>query len=293
MFSNPQQRSHESMHAVQLNTFIQPANLRAIYESTAPQLRSLPAGYPGEKHMGWTSLTVHEHGAAGGDANARLADELKSLGLDIRLARFLTLEPGGIIAEHRDAFLSGGVVRLHVPVVTHPDVEFYIDGHRCFWQPGELWYGDFFRPHRAINKSPITRIHLVMDVTTTETLLRLFPANAVPSSLKTSRTKDDAGAIGKFSFTFSLPRGFQVPGTPYERLDAPTAGAVRVVNGDLLIFINEQPLLRGVPVADNVVEVLGLGDHARLHYVFNEQCATSVTLSLGAAEIAIPLDLLG
>ena len=32
-----------------------------------------------------------------------------------------------------------GVVRLHVPIVTNPDAEFYVNGKRLFLGPGEAW----------------------------------------------------------------------------------------------------------------------------------------------------------
>ena len=58
--------------------------------------------------------------------------------LDMTMAR---LSPGGWVQEHRD--ISGGtamgVARFHVPVVTHPDVEFYINRSRVFMDEGEVW----------------------------------------------------------------------------------------------------------------------------------------------------------
>lgn len=91
--------------------------------------------------------------------------------------RVLTLDPGARIHEHYDpqSSLDRGVARLHVPIVTHPDVEFLLAGRRTRWREGELWYGDFTFPHRAHNKSPVARAHLVMDLVVNDRVRSLFP----------------------------------------------------------------------------------------------------------------------
>jgi Aspartyl/Asparaginyl beta-hydroxylase len=75
------------------------------------------------------------------------------------MVRLLTLPAGSEIGEHNDAGSNFrfGSLRLHVPVVTHPDVIMMIDGERMSWRPGELWWGDFSRRHWLRNNSPITR----------------------------------------------------------------------------------------------------------------------------------------
>lgn len=105
-----------------------------------------------------------------------LAEILASLPGPILGARLLYLEPGGVAPLHRDPIgFPVGVVRLHVPIVTHPDVEMWLGGERTRWAEGELWFGDFAFPHRLANPSSITRIHLVLDVCASDALLALFP----------------------------------------------------------------------------------------------------------------------
>ncbi len=84
---------------------------------------------------------------------------------DLLSVRLLRLASGSIIREHRDYRLSAsdGEVRLHVPVVTTPEVEFTIEGQRLFMPEGSCWYCDFSLPHSITNRSPIDRIHLVLD----------------------------------------------------------------------------------------------------------------------------------
>jgi len=91
--------------------------------------------------------------------------------------RLLALPPGGKIGEHCDGGIgfNSGIVRLHIPIITHPDVVFFLGGERMRWDAGELWFGDFSHPHSVENRSPVTRYHMVLDVGINEFLLGLFP----------------------------------------------------------------------------------------------------------------------
>ena len=70
-----------------------------------------------------------------------------------------------MVKEHCDYNLGfeDGEVRLHIPVLTNPAVEFVLDGKRITMNPGEVWYHNFNLPHRVANHGPTDRIHLVMD----------------------------------------------------------------------------------------------------------------------------------
>ncbi len=94
-------------------------------------------------------------------------------------ARLLSLEPGGKITAHRNPSLTLGapMLRLHVPIVTNPDVHVVFEGEPIFMGEGELWYGDFARPHWVENRGSTTRVHLVLDVFVNDYLLSLFPAD--------------------------------------------------------------------------------------------------------------------
>ena len=90
---------------------------------------------------------------------------LKRLHCPIGPVRLLRLSAGGRIREHRDAGLSfeQGQARLHVPIITGDDVEFYLDDELVTMTPGECWYLDFDRPHRVQNLGITDRVHLVID----------------------------------------------------------------------------------------------------------------------------------
>jgi quercetin dioxygenase-like cupin family protein len=83
----------------------------------------------------------------------------------IMSVRFLNLKAGAVIKEHRDAELAleQGEARLHFPVITNPEVEFYCEGERIFLNEGECWYLNANLPHRVSNNSTSDRIHLVVD----------------------------------------------------------------------------------------------------------------------------------
>ncbi len=90
--------------------------------------------------------------------------------------RFLRLAAGAKIKEHKDYFIGieDGIVRLHIPVITNPLIEFYLDGERVDMGEGELWYLDFGLKHRVENNSSRDRIHLVLDCKVNDWLLNFI-----------------------------------------------------------------------------------------------------------------------
>ena len=85
--------------------------------------------------------------------------------MDIYSARLMRLRVGAEIAEHRDAGVSheAGDVRLHVPIVTNPEVEFLVSRQAAAMKEGELWYINADLPHSVANRGNCDRIHLVID----------------------------------------------------------------------------------------------------------------------------------
>lgn len=99
------------------------------------------------------------------DACPYVREALTVFDCPIRSVRFLKLAPEGGIKEHRD--LSVGVafdeLRLHVPVMTNDDVDFFAGGERVAMRPGECWYVDVDQPHAVFNRGTTDRVHLVFD----------------------------------------------------------------------------------------------------------------------------------
>jgi mannose-6-phosphate isomerase-like protein (cupin superfamily) len=94
-----------------------------------------------------------------------IAAALTQLQCPLSAVRVLRLAPGSVIREHRDDDLrfEDGEARLHIPLITNPGVEFFVDGQRVIMEPGECWYLNLSLPHRVQNRGAQQRIHLVVD----------------------------------------------------------------------------------------------------------------------------------
>ncbi|HEY2769723.1 MAG TPA: aspartyl/asparaginyl beta-hydroxylase domain-containing protein [Solirubrobacteraceae bacterium] len=94
----------------------------------------------------------------------------------LQAARLLALAPGAMIKEHTDYMLGweDGEVRVHVPVITSPQVEFMLAGRHVEMAPGAAWYLNFSMPHSVANHSQRDRIHLVIDCVVDDWLRELM-----------------------------------------------------------------------------------------------------------------------
>jgi len=95
----------------------------------------------------------------------------------LQLVRLLKLSPGSNIKEHRDYNLSyeDGEVRVHIPILTNPEVEFAVGGEPLPMGEGECWYINFNLPHRIHNRGTTDRVHLVLDCVLNDWLRAMFP----------------------------------------------------------------------------------------------------------------------
>ena len=107
---------------------------------------------------------------------ACIQEVLGSLPCPHQAIRFLRLKAGSVIKEHRDHELGfeDGEVRLHIPVITNPDVEFILNQVRILMNEGECWYLNVNRPHRVANHGTSDRIHLVIDCVVNDWLRELL-----------------------------------------------------------------------------------------------------------------------
>jgi len=101
---------------------------------------------------------------------------LSSFQCPLLAVRLLKLNAGAVIKEHKDAELcyEKGEIRMHIPVVTHDEVEFYLDKERMNIKEGECWYMNFNLTHSVNNKSNTARIHLVVDAVVNDWVKELF-----------------------------------------------------------------------------------------------------------------------
>lgn len=74
------------------------------------------------------------------------------------------LSPGGHIYRHADhPFHAGYWRRFHLPLETCPGVEFKCGSEEVYMAAGEIWWFNNALEHEVINRTPIDRVHLVMD----------------------------------------------------------------------------------------------------------------------------------
>jgi hypothetical protein len=94
--------------------------------------------------------------------------------------RLLRLGAGSRIKEHRDHCLGfdDNQLRIHIPVATSPEVEFYVSGERIVMREGEAWYISFNLPHRIYNGGVTDRIHLVIDCEVNDWVRSVFYAQS-------------------------------------------------------------------------------------------------------------------
>ena len=81
--------------------------------------------------------------------------------------RLLRLGPGSRIREHKDYRLGfeDGEIGIHIPIVTNPMVEFFLNHEKLAMNEGECWYLNLNLPHRVENLGATERIHLVIHCT--------------------------------------------------------------------------------------------------------------------------------
>ena len=117
---------------------------------------------------------------------------LSELACPVMSVRFLKLEAGAVIKQHRDNELAfeKGEARLHFPIVTNPQVFFYVEDERIILNAGECWYLNANLPHRVTNKGITDRIHLVIDCKVNEWLSNIINQSPVIAYKNENITSD-------------------------------------------------------------------------------------------------------
>ena len=79
-------------------------------------------------------------------------------------ARLMRLEPGHGVPPHIDMkYYWRTHARVHVPVITNPEIRFHCGTENVHMAAGEAWTFDNWRPHEVVNKTGTRRIHLTFD----------------------------------------------------------------------------------------------------------------------------------
>ena len=96
-------------------------------------------------------------------------------------ARLMGLVPGATVPPHVDTnYYWRTHIRVHVPIVTNPDVRFTCGDETVHMAAGECWVFDTFRRHTVVNGGNEKRIHLVADTIGGERLWDLVHAAKQP-----------------------------------------------------------------------------------------------------------------
>lgn len=177
---------------IQLPLRFDAARLRAEIEQFPEQeWRPHPQGFPGNSALILVSRGGGDNDELSGSMapSPRLArcpylcQVLASFRTVIGRSRLMRLAPGAEVTPHSDIdYYWRERVRIHVPIVTDPSVRFNCDGTEIHMAAGEAWIFDNWRPHRVINPSGITRIHLVVDTVGSADFWRLAARGTLPGS---------------------------------------------------------------------------------------------------------------
>jgi hypothetical protein len=108
---------------------------------------------------------------------------LASFGVVWGRSRLMKLAPFAGVRQHADAHHHWfDRVRVHIPVVTHPDVRFYCGSDSVHMAEGEAWVFDNWRLHRVENPVDAERVHLVADTSGNAAFWQLVARSESPTA---------------------------------------------------------------------------------------------------------------
>jgi Aspartyl/Asparaginyl beta-hydroxylase len=95
------------------------------------------------------------------------------------LCVFYYLEPEARLHPHRDLTGAGlnNRIRFHVPIITNPKVEFFVDHERVIMETGDLWCLDTSYLHSVYNGGDKYRTHLIIECAINKSHLEKIPTD--------------------------------------------------------------------------------------------------------------------
>ncbi len=147
--------------------------LREEVERFAPNAwRAHPQGFEGNSAM----ILVAANGEINDDLKGvmkptphlinspYLQQVLASFNTVVGRSRLMRIGPQRGVSSHVDInYYWHNRTRVHVPIITHPDIQFVCDDKRVHMAAGEAWIFDNWKTHEVINPTATTRTHLVFD----------------------------------------------------------------------------------------------------------------------------------
>lgn len=144
-------------------------------------------------------------------------------------SRLMGLAPGAIVPEHVDVGHYWRThLRIHIPVVTNPGVEFTCEGETVHMQAGECWIFDSFRTHDVRNSGTQKRIHLVLDTVGGEKLWDLM-------------REGEALVADREAVLFVAPGTVPAGNLRYEQINTPEIMSVWEVRCHVDFLLGEAP----------------------------------------------------
>jgi len=143
--ANPQRQQQFDVHA-------QTQSIVLVFCEGWPAVRILK--YAGWEHLGREATPVMDE---------VIGKHYPTGGVILR-AMVARLPAGCRIHRHRDAHPSFSVAhRIHVPLVTNPEVEFLVDKERIAVQEGVAFEINNLLAHQVTNNGTTARIHFIFD----------------------------------------------------------------------------------------------------------------------------------
>ena len=143
-------------------------------------------------------------------ASRYMMEVMAELGAVWGRSRLMRLAPGATVPAHIDInYYWRTHIRIHVPIVTTPEVLFTCDGETVHKQAGECWIFDTWRSHNVVNGGSMARVHMVLDTVGGERLWELIEA----ARGEGGRTNPEAGS--------RQPNGADVDRLLFEQVNAP------------------------------------------------------------------------
>ena len=120
-----------------------------------------------------TEVKLRDTHLLGNPSFRAVRDIMSKIPSTFERVRLMKIKANSEIGKHSDkidkdfGFDDGNIVRIHVPIRTNKDVEFYLwEGRKKltnYLKVGYFYYVDVRAPHSVVNNSDEDRIHLVMD----------------------------------------------------------------------------------------------------------------------------------
>jgi hypothetical protein len=150
-----------------------PGRLRAEVEALPPEAWTPhPTGEPGNSAVRLITVDGGDNDRLNGamrmtahlERSPYMRQVLASFGVVWSRSRLLRLAPAAVVSPHSDIHHHWFFrVRMHVPIITLPEVRFTCDGESVHMAAGESWIFDNWRTHAVQNPTASERVHLVAD----------------------------------------------------------------------------------------------------------------------------------